>query len=438
MNPSWSQITAIVVLRVLIGWHFLYEGLSKLTTPGWSASGYLSQSRGPLAGLFKGMAADPSVLANVNLLNKWGLTAIGLGLILGCFTRAAAASGLVVILMFYLCNPPFVGYYYSIPAEGSYLVVNKNLVEAAALVVILVTGSGRAAGLDRIIHGLLRRRHRPATLLVAFACAATVASAEAPKSFAWPTGAKGAVVLTYDDGMDTHLDHAAPDLDAAGLKGTFFVTGQSESLAKRMPEWRALAARGHELANHAIFHPCLRKPAGGAERDWVKPEYALEGYTVGRIRDEVAAMNTTLLALDGETVRTFAYNCCDTTVAAGQSYVDALRPLFLAARAGDDRIAGDAGALDPMLVPSWAATDVTGAQLIAFAQKAVDAGGLAVFQFHGIGGQWLSVSREAHRELIAWLALHRQMAWTDTFKRVLQHVTAEQSAKGASSGPARP
>ena len=156
------QMTTIVVLRVMIGWHFLYEGLSKLTTPGWSASGYLTQARGPFAGLFRGMAADPNVLANVNLLNKWGLTAIGLGLVLGCFTRTAAASGLVVILLFYLCNPPFVGYYYSIPTEGSYLVVNKNLVEAAALAVILVTGSGRDAGLDRIIHALLRRNARPA------------------------------------------------------------------------------------------------------------------------------------------------------------------------------------------------------------------------------------------------------------------------------------
>jgi hypothetical protein len=45
--------------------------------------------------------------------------------------------------------------------EGSYLIVNKNLVEVAALAVILVTGSGRAAGLDRIIHGLLAKRKRP-------------------------------------------------------------------------------------------------------------------------------------------------------------------------------------------------------------------------------------------------------------------------------------
>jgi peptidoglycan/xylan/chitin deacetylase (PgdA/CDA1 family) len=260
---------------------------------------------------------------------------------------------------------------------------------------------------------------------------ASAVPAGAADSFPWPNGAKAAVVLTYDDAMDTHLDHAVPDLDAAGLEGTFFVPGHSESLAKRLPEWRALAVRGHELANHAIFHPCLRKPASGPEREWVKPEYALEGYTVERIRDEIAAMNTTLLAIDGETVRTLAYNCCDTT-AGGRSYVDAVRPLFLAARAGEDRIATDVGALDPMLVPSWAATNVTGAQLIAFAQKAVDAGGLAVFQFHGIGGQWISVSREAHQELLAWLAANRQTVWTGTFKRVMTNVTAEQKRAGTS------
>ena len=272
------------------------------------------------------------------------------------------------------------------------------------------------------------------TVAVAWALALTsavpAAAAESPRPFPWPNGAKAAVVLTYDDGMDTHLDHAAPDLDAAGLKGTFFVPGHSESLAKRLPEWRALAARGHELANHAIFHPCLRTGPNGAVREWVRPEHALEGYTVERIRDEVAAMSTTLLAIDGETVRTFAYNCCDTT-AGGQSYVEAIRPLFLAARAGEDRIAADVFSLDPMLVPSWAATGVTGRRLIAFAQEAVDAGGLAVFQFHGIGGEWIPVSREAHQELLAWLVANRQAVWTDTFKRVMSRVAAEQKRLAA-------
>jgi peptidoglycan/xylan/chitin deacetylase (PgdA/CDA1 family) len=279
----------------------------------------------------------------------------------------------------------------------------------------------------------VRRGIRNLVWPLTLASAVPVVAADSPRPFPWPTGAKAAVVLTYDDGMDTHLDHAVPDLEAAGLKGTFFVPGHSESLAKRLPEWRALAARGHELGNHAIFHPCLRKAAVGPEREWVKPEYELEGYTVDRIRDEVAAMNTTLLAIDGESVRTFAYNCCDTT-AGGRSYVDAIRPLFLAARAGENRIAEDVRGLDPMLVPSWAPAGATGAELIAFAQKAVDAGGLAVFQFHGIGGQWISVSREAHRELLAWLASNRQTVWTGTFKQVMSHVVAEQRRKAA---PAR-
>lgn len=270
-----------------------------------------------------------------------------------------------------------------------------------------------------------------AAVALVLATASATRGAEPQARFAWPDGAKAAVVLTYDDGMDTHLDHAAPDLDAAGFKGTFFLPGHSESLAKRLPEWRALAARGHELGNHSIFHPCLRTGPNGAVREWVRPEYQLESYTVERIRDEVAAMNTTLLAIDGETVRTFAYDCCDTT-AGGRSYVDTIRPLFLAARAGEDRVATDVGALDPMLVPSWAATNVTGAQLIAFAQNALDASGLAVFQFHGIGGEWISVSREAHQELVSWLASNRRTVWTDTFKRVMGHVVAEHKRLTAS------
>jgi len=156
---SRLQMTTVVLLRVLIGWHFLYEGLAKLSQPDWSAAGFLKQARGPLADLFHGMAANPSLLEIVNPLNMWGLTLIGLGLVLGCFTRTAAAAGILIVLLYYLCNPPFVGYFYSLPMEGSYLIVNKNLVELA---VVLVTGSGRAAGLDRIIHRLLRRHPRPA------------------------------------------------------------------------------------------------------------------------------------------------------------------------------------------------------------------------------------------------------------------------------------
>ena len=155
----WPMI-AITLLRVFVGWHFLYEGIAKLTAPSWSAAGYLRQARGPFSGLFKWLASQPNLLANADLITMWGLTLVGALLILGLFTRLASIGGIGFLLLFYFANPPFVGYFYSLPTEGSYLVVNKNLVELFALVVIFFTGSGRFAGLDRILHGLFARRPR--------------------------------------------------------------------------------------------------------------------------------------------------------------------------------------------------------------------------------------------------------------------------------------
>jgi len=158
-SARWPLI-AITVLRVFVGWHFLYEGVAKLTSPSWSAAGYMKQARGPFAEIFRSLAAQPHQLANADFITMWGLTLVGLCLILGLFTRLASLGGIAFLLLFYLCNPPFIGYFYTIPTEGSYLVVNKNLVELGALVVIFATGSGRFAGLDRILHGLFARRPR--------------------------------------------------------------------------------------------------------------------------------------------------------------------------------------------------------------------------------------------------------------------------------------
>jgi len=160
MKFSRGPMIAITALRVLVGWHFLYEGLTKLTAPSWSSAGYLKQARGPLADQFRWLATQPDMLANADLITMWGLTLVGLFLILGLFTRLASLAGIGFILLFYLATPPFVGYFYSIPSEGSYLIVNKNLVEISALAVIFATGSGKFAGLDRVVHGLIARRPR--------------------------------------------------------------------------------------------------------------------------------------------------------------------------------------------------------------------------------------------------------------------------------------
>ena len=160
MTFSRGPMIAITALRVLVGWHFLYEGLTKLTAASWSSAGYLKQARGPLAEQFRWLATQPDMLANADLVTMWGLTIVGACLILGLLTRLASLAGIGFILMFYLATPPFIGYFYSVPSEGSYLIVNKNLVEIGALAVIFATGSGKFAGLDRIVHGLITRRPR--------------------------------------------------------------------------------------------------------------------------------------------------------------------------------------------------------------------------------------------------------------------------------------
>jgi thiosulfate dehydrogenase [quinone] large subunit len=145
------QVGALVALRILIGWHFLYEGLAKLTNPYWTSAGYLAESKWLFRGLFLDIAASPAAVTVVDYLNMWGLTLIGLGLLLGLFTRAATIAGIVLLALYYLATPPFAGLSYAMPAEGSYLIVNKVLIELAAMVVLLGFPTAKTFGLDRFL-----------------------------------------------------------------------------------------------------------------------------------------------------------------------------------------------------------------------------------------------------------------------------------------------
>jgi thiosulfate dehydrogenase (quinone) large subunit len=91
-------------------------------------------------------------------LNIWGLIAIGSGLILGAFNRIALSSGIFLLAMYYLSHPPFVGLKYNLPMEGSYLVINKNLIEMVAMIILIVFPYHSQIGLDRMIFS-----HRKST-----------------------------------------------------------------------------------------------------------------------------------------------------------------------------------------------------------------------------------------------------------------------------------
>jgi len=161
---SSLQQFSLIALRTVIGWHFLYEAYYKIVSPAWSRSGgpltpwtseaYLRGASGPLAKTFQWMANSGRVVW-MDRSVKVALLLIGLSLLLGLFTRYGAAAALFFLSLFYLLYIPTLG----VPqpnAEGTYLIVNKTLIEAFAVLVLLAFDTGRIAGLD-----LLLRRRRP-------------------------------------------------------------------------------------------------------------------------------------------------------------------------------------------------------------------------------------------------------------------------------------
>ena len=141
----------LTIIRMLLGWLFLYEGISKLVSDGWSSAGYLLESHWFLSGMFHWIAENPAVLEVVDFLNIWGLICIGLGLLLGFLSRAASISGALLLFLYFIANPPLVGFMGESTGEGHYLVVNKNLVVIALLTLIAIVPKRIFYGLDRLI-----------------------------------------------------------------------------------------------------------------------------------------------------------------------------------------------------------------------------------------------------------------------------------------------
>ncbi|MCX6222655.1 MAG: DoxX family membrane protein [Bacteroidia bacterium] len=154
------QMTILVLLRFLIGWHLLYEGVSKFLTPNWTSMGFLKESKWILSGFSIWIISNKSVLNMVDFLNIWGLIAIGLGLILGLFTRLAAISGALLLLVYYVINPPLIGLEYSVPIEGNYLIVSKTLIEAVALFALALFPTSSIVGLDVFVTSFKNRRNK--------------------------------------------------------------------------------------------------------------------------------------------------------------------------------------------------------------------------------------------------------------------------------------
>ncbi|MFC2076536.1 DoxX family protein, partial [candidate division KSB1 bacterium] len=150
---SHIQTSALSLMRIIIGWHFLYEGIVKLLNPNWTSAAYLAESRWLFSGLFNWISNNPAALKTVDFLNVWGLILVGLGLFFGLFTRVAIFGGIGLLALYYVANPPLVGLANGMFTEGNYLVVDKNMVELAALVVLSFFAPATLWGADKILAG---------------------------------------------------------------------------------------------------------------------------------------------------------------------------------------------------------------------------------------------------------------------------------------------
>lgn len=265
-------------------------------------------------------------------------------------------------------------------------------------------------------------KHRIAVGLLAL-LAANVARAAEPAAFPWPGGHRAAVSLAYDDALDSQLDNAIPALDKYGFKGSFYLTLANDAVRLRMEDWRRAAREGHELGNHSLFHQCS---ASLPDRGWVTPQRNLDTLTVAQMREQVLLANVMLTALDGKTERTMTIPCGDTRAQDGD-YRLQVAPAFIAIKWGSGAVVPDMRALDLAAVPVATPTNVSGEELIARVKEAAERGTMVNFTFHGIGGDYLTVSNEAHEALLKYLDAHRDVYWVDTFARLMRYVKEQQA-----------
>jgi peptidoglycan-N-acetylglucosamine deacetylase len=260
------------------------------------------------------------------------------------------------------------------------------------------------------------------TAFCVFTCIATKTAAQNNPSW---KGKKCAVVLTYDDGLDVQITNALPVLDSLRLKATFYIANYMGALQSQVPAWRAAAAKGHELGNHTLFHPC---EGGRPGREFVTADYDLNNYSLRRITNEIRAMNAMLNAIDGKTNRTFAFPCGDTKV-HDTAYFDPLQKEFVAARG----VAPSMPAIDDVdlyNLPCYGVFNQSGEEMIKWVKEAEKKQGLLVILFHGVGGgHTLDVSLPAHSQLLHYLKQHEKEIWIAPMVEVASYIKSRQKKK---------
>lgn len=141
-SETWVGYS-LLALRVVMGWTFFYAGITKVLDPEWSAKGFLLHAipeGNPVPGLWTTLANDWLWL--IDPLNAWGLTLVGLALMLGVLVRWSAIWGAVMMGLYWLASLPL----------AHAIVIDSHVVYALLLFGLGAFGAGRILGLDAVLE----------------------------------------------------------------------------------------------------------------------------------------------------------------------------------------------------------------------------------------------------------------------------------------------
>lgn len=240
-------------------------------------------------------------------------------------------------------------------------------------------------------------------------------------SFRWPEGKKAAISLSFDDGRASQANKGATWLDTYGVKATFFVV--PSAVERHLNAWKKVAATGHEIGNHSLYHPCT------GNFSWSKP-HALEDYSLEQMKEELATSNEAIHRLLGVTPNTFAYPCGQTYVGRGvstKSYVPLVATQFLAGRGWLDEGPNDPAFCDLAQLTGIEMDGKDFEELLPILQEAVRNNAWIVLAGHEMGEDGPQTTRLSMlKKLVEYVGQHPDEFWLAPVGTVASYVQLQK------------
>jgi peptidoglycan/xylan/chitin deacetylase (PgdA/CDA1 family) len=244
----------------------------------------------------------------------------------------------------------------------------------------------------------------------------------------WPESAQGAISLTFDDGLPSHLKVAVPNLDQRELRATFYLNpnGPEKSIwrstwCRKLNPWLQVWRAGHEIGNHSLNHPCsFNIPVGWARN--------LLDMNLDELRTDLVTAQQRLQAVFPQDASSFAYPCYETSVGRGRgrvSYIPLVAEMFVAGRSGGElraELANDPYDCNLHCLSSWAVERQRGDFMIRLVEQAVSQGRWGIFTFHGIQEGRLPVRIADFIELLDYLKRQNEGIWIAPLAEVASYI----------------